>query len=412
MPFFLTTYSCHTHTQDLRLQIQERCLYIQEVNSLCSEIGDETSEDKVSSDDGQSSRNSELAKLATDVRDLNNRFATTCIQAKQHYADLSNAIGGDRPLSSLSRQGISPNLPPRPSSKSSNKSRKSRAEKRKHRKKTQSLCIEEDQSDSQPAHKSEAKNLKESSQLKKSQSWSLPTDLDDMIKLQSIREAPPGSHGNGMGGGSNNDQQNPSGDKQETQNINSSFSSPIKIPRPRLDHCESLDSSRQASGSFERNHSPSNSLRGSKRLKRPKSAIIVSGDATLFCYLDEQGSPISNSLSNSPVLKVSSDKTASITNSSPGKPATLKLEAAVRTSQRSSVTSFGDTLSLTPSEDYRFHQLVDDRRMSVDQNASLLSSSSSSHGVIGGEGRPRLSKSLDELVTVGASDQENKSQCE
>ncbi len=401
-----------TPTQDLRLQIEERCTYIQKVNSLCLEIGNETSDGKVSPEGGQDSHNPELAKLATEVRDLNDRFATTCLQAKQHYAELSSAIGGDRPESSLSRQGISPHLPPRPGSKSSGKSRhKPRSEKRKHRKRTQSLYVEEEQADAQSPNKSETANSKVSPKLRKSQSWSLPTDLDDMIKQQSIREAP-GSHGNGMGGGSNNDQQNPStADKQETQKIYS-FSTPIKIPRPRLDHCESLDSPRQATGSFERDHSPSNSLRGSKRSKRPKSAVFVSGDAAQFCYLDEHGSPIN---SNSPVLKLSSDKAASIGKpSSIGKPTTFKLEAAARTSQRSSVTSFGDTSSLSPSEDFRLvHQLVDNRRMSTDQNASVLSSGSSVSGfhVTGSgrsEGGPRLSKSMDELITVGVDKSRSK----
>lgn len=388
------------------------------MNSLCLEIGDETSNGKVSpEEEGQSSsHNPELAKLATEVRDLNDRFATTCLQAKQHYADLSDAIGGDRPESRLSKQGISPHLPPRPGSKSSSKSRKSsRAEKRKRRKRTQSLYIEEEQADGQSApstDKSEIENSKGSPKLRKSQSWSLPTDLDDMIRQQSMREAP-GSHGNSMGGGSGNDQQNPSipGKQETTRKINSS--TPIKIPRPALDHCESLDSSRQATGSFERDHSPSNSLLGSR--KRPKSAVFVSGDAAQFCYLDEQGSPINTSLSNSPVLKVSTDdKAVSIANSPLGKPTTFKLESAARTSQRSSITSFGDTLSLSPSEDFRpQHQLVGNRRMSTDQNASLLSSGSGSHVTGGGRGeaRQRLSKSLDELVTVGANE-ENKSQGE
>ncbi len=360
------------------------------------EIGDETS---ISTD--RSSHNPELAELATKVRDLNTRFTSTCIQAKQHYADLSSAItvaGGERPLSSLSK-----------ASKSSVKYRKSKSERRKHRKRTQSLYIEEEEQDSQPtapANKIEVVNQDRSPKLKRSRSWSIPTDLDDMIKQSNSED--PGSHGNGLGGGSTNDQQNPAvaHDKQETHSSEktNSSSSPGAI-RPALDHSESLDSSRQATSLFVRDL---DSLRGSKRSRRPKSAVIVSGDEAKFCYLNDQGSPINTSLRNSPVLKISpgSTKTTPL-----GKPIMFKFEAAARISQRSSVTSIGDTSSLSPVDEFRLHPLVDSRRGFTNQNTILLSDTSSLVGSNFTEsvcdrvdGGVRLSKSMDELLTIGEQD--------
>ncbi len=389
------------------------------------EIGEETSDSKDrSSPEVQSSHNSELADLATEVRDLNTRFTTTCIQAKQHYADLSSAIavaGGDRPVSSLSKASKS--------SKSSAKFHRSKSERRKHRKRTQSLYIEEEEQKSEPtttADKIEIVNQNRSPKvLKRSRSWSLPTDLDDMIKKQSNSEDPAGSHGNGLGGGSNNGQQNPTvaHGKQETPHSSektNSSSSPgaIKSQRPALDHSESLDSSRPATSSFVRDL---DSLRGSKRSRRPKSAVFVSGDEAQFCYLDDQGSPIDPSLSNSPVLKVSpgSNKAATKTATPLGKPVMLKFEAAPRTrSQRSSVTSIG---SLPLAEDFKLHPLVDSRRgLTTNQNTSLLSDSSSLLGsnftesvLCGGGGDRvdsgvRLSKSMDELLTIATDDERHK----
>lgn len=46
--------------------------------------------------------NPRLAQLATEVKDLNTRFATTCVQARQHYATLSKTMASalqDRPIS-------------------------------------------------------------------------------------------------------------------------------------------------------------------------------------------------------------------------------------------------------------------------------------------------------------------------
>ncbi len=136
--------------QDLLLQMKERCAYMQEVNGLCKDVEratmpgqnnkknasttsaggggtdnsnqnskgpgspsktnsrvSESSEVKsklsVSTSSPDLSRkenrtespselNPKLVDLATEVKDLNIRFASTCMQAKQHYASLSKVL--------------------------------------------------------------------------------------------------------------------------------------------------------------------------------------------------------------------------------------------------------------------------------------------------------------------------------
>lgn len=114
--------------QDLLLQMKERCGYMQEVNDLCKEVekeagsiktslsngekmnkipelteeeeenreDDEGNMDVLRNDSSSSSSSSDmdpkLIELAMEVKDLNARFATTCMQAKQHYASLSRVL--------------------------------------------------------------------------------------------------------------------------------------------------------------------------------------------------------------------------------------------------------------------------------------------------------------------------------
>ena len=116
------------------LQMKERCTYMQEVNNLCKEVEEEagspslsrsmdtrrksesisvipelTEEEEIAELEGRddefeksrkissASTNSadmdpKLVELATEVKDLNARFANTCMQAKDHYAALSKAL--------------------------------------------------------------------------------------------------------------------------------------------------------------------------------------------------------------------------------------------------------------------------------------------------------------------------------
>ena len=73
--------------------MKERCSYIEKMNTLCKEVAMETcpgtSGSQLSLDGPQGT---ELADLATQVRDLNSRFAETCLQARSHYTELSNAL--------------------------------------------------------------------------------------------------------------------------------------------------------------------------------------------------------------------------------------------------------------------------------------------------------------------------------
>ena len=73
--------------------MKERCSYIEKMNTLCKEVAMETcpgtSGSQLSLDGPQGT---ELADLATQVRDLNSRFAETCLQARSQYTELSNAL--------------------------------------------------------------------------------------------------------------------------------------------------------------------------------------------------------------------------------------------------------------------------------------------------------------------------------
>ena len=67
---------------------------MQEVNNLCKEIGEATDPEQTEATPSPSlsQHDPKLAELATDVKDLNTRFASSCMQARQHYASLSNTL--------------------------------------------------------------------------------------------------------------------------------------------------------------------------------------------------------------------------------------------------------------------------------------------------------------------------------
>ena len=108
--------------QDLLLQMKERCAYMQEVNSLCKEVEQATSLEQAKPNDANTSHEGKkedekkengkrqdtqtsaeldpkLIDLATEVKELNMRFSSTCLQAKDHYASLSKVL-----TASLSRR--------------------------------------------------------------------------------------------------------------------------------------------------------------------------------------------------------------------------------------------------------------------------------------------------------------------
>ena len=199
--------------------MKERCSYIQEVNGLCKEVGEETSSQSSHDDRGQSSPPThvpDLADLATEVRDLNNRFTTMCIQAKQHYTDLSNALNtaiDDR--SSLKSFSFSTASPPVPEGRASrlsdngaaphdhtshtnanqtdsgkevkghtpvklrgSKSPKNEKRAKLRRKRSKSVHLSEEE---EP--KMEISALDQSPpRIRRSRSWSTPTDLDELLE--------------------------------------------------------------------------------------------------------------------------------------------------------------------------------------------------------------------------------------
>ena len=392
-----TLHTLHTPSQDLLLQIKERCSYIEKVNNLCKEIGDETLEVR-GEGSPQSSHNPELAKVATEARDLNTRFSTMCLQAKQHYTDLSAAlatVAGGRPLSQLSGQGgsssksgtLPAHLPPRSDKKSAVNLRKHSKLKRK---KSKSLYIPDEEDGPSPATPGSGMETLESdpsSNMKKSRS--VPTDLDELMSQK--------------GGVASTD--TPTSGKQDTKapskktslpslDISSSVTAAINSnPAALRTRPDCLESPNQLSPSLyrHRDHSPVDSLRGSKRSRRPRSAVIVNGEEAQFCYLDNPSSPLT-SVSHSPVLKVSPRLVSKVT---ANQTAVVHKISVGSEGQR----SFGDSSSLSAMD---IGSPSNQNASSLSIGSSLVGSNLSVDEWEGGgvESEGRRSKSMDELASV------------